>query len=111
MFVIPISDENSQAIEADLDDTIYYIVINWNESAQAWEMGVRDSGYDLLITGIRMVPMFPLLKQFKYPELPPGELAVYDYTLTQSRRIPRDGFVTQRYMLVYHTKEEMLNAV
>lgn len=107
MFVIPLIDQNSQAIESDLDDTVYYIVINWNESAQAWEMGVRDSGYNLLITGIRMVPMYPLLQQFKYPELPPGELIVHDYTLTQSRRIPRNGFQTQRYMLVYYTKEDI----
>lgn len=111
MFVLQMADQNSQAIEADLDDVVYYIVVNWNESGQAWEMGVRDSAYNLLVTGIRMVPMYPLLRQFKYAELPAGELIVHDYTLTQSKRIPRDGFMTERYMLVYYTREDLLNAV
>lgn len=108
MFVLEIADENSQAIEATLDDIVYYIVINWNESGQAWEMGVRDSAYNMVICGIRMVPFYPLLRQFKYTEMPDGELVVHDYTLNKSNRIPRDGFVLGRYELVYYTRDELL---
>lgn len=108
MFVLEIADQNSQAIEATLDDTVYYIIINWNESGQAWEMGVRDSAYNMLIDGIRIVPEYPLLKQFKYAEMPPGEIAIHDYTLTGSNRIPRDGFALGRYEMVYYTRDDLL---
>jgi len=108
MFVLEIADQNSQAIEANLDDLIYYVVINWNESGQAWEMGIRDSAYRMLVSGIRMVPEFPLLRQFKYPEVPPGDLLIHDYTLTHNTRIPRDGFALGRYELVYYTRDDIL---
>lgn len=108
MFVLEMSNANSQALEATLDDIVYYIVINWNESGQAWEMGVRNSAYRLLLTGVRMVPEFPLLRQFKYAEIPPGELVIHDYTLTKSQRVPRDGFQLGRYQLVYYTAEDLL---
>lgn len=108
MFVVELMDANSQAIEATLDDVLYYIIVNWNESAQSWQMGIRDSAYNLLIDGIRMVPNFPLLTQFKYAEVPDGELIIHDYTLTKSQRIPRDGFLLERYELVYYTVDDIV---
>jgi|SRR5580765_7125054 len=108
MFSLELVDVNSQAIEATLDDVLYYIIVNWNETAQAWEMGVRDSAYNLLVTGIRMVPEYPLLRQFKYTEVPDGELVIHDYTLNASQRIPRDGFKLLRYELVYYTAVDLL---
>lgn len=39
-FVINIADLNSQAVEATLDDVLFFIILNWN---QKWRiLDVRD---------------------------------------------------------------------
>ena len=39
-------------------------------------MSVRDLDRQLLVSGIRIVPLYPLLQQVRRPELPPGEIGV-----------------------------------
>lgn len=108
MFVLEVADLNSQAIEATLDDDVYYIVLNWNESSQHWTMNLRNSGYRTLVNGIALVPEYFLLKQFRYPDMPPGELIVFDYTISKTQAISRDGFLLGRYELVYVSRDEIL---
>jgi Domain of unknown function (DUF6983) len=109
-FVLEVVDTNSQAIESTLDDVLYYIVIDWNDTFQSWEMGIRNSAYQTLIDGISLVPNFPLLRQFKYPDLPPGELLVQNVHWT-SGPIPRDGFASGEYELIYFTAEDLLGVI
>ena len=56
MISLAVSDLNSQAIEAILDDELFYIILDWNDSGQYWEIGVRNSAYQTLVDGISMVP-------------------------------------------------------
>ena len=108
-FVLEVADLNSQAIEATLDEILYYIVLNWNESGQYWTMAIRNSAYVTLINDISMSANFPLTRQFRYADMPPGELFVQTYNF-RSGPIPRDGFVTGRYQLVYYTQQDLLIA-
>lgn len=108
MFVLEVQDWNSQAIEATLDDVLYYIVLDWNESAQSWSMAIKNSSYILLIDGIALVPNYPLTWQFRYEEMPKGEL----YVFTNAYRngpIPRDGFSSGFYEFVYVTEQELID--
>lgn len=107
--LLEVHDWNSQAIEATLDGILYYIVLDWNESGQYWSIAIRNSAYRTLIDGISLVPNYPLTYQFRYGDMPPGELMVQTRHATNGP-IPRDGFATGIYELVYTTEEEMIEA-
>lgn len=112
MQAIGVADLNSQAIEATLDDILFYIILNWNESGGYWTMGIRNSGYQTIVNNIYLAPNYPLLRQFKYSDLPPGELGVGSNRL-RNGPIPRDGFVSGEYQFIYTTAQELriLNAL
>jgi hypothetical protein len=106
-FVLNVADLNSQAIEATLDNTLFYIILDWNESGQYWTMAIRNSAYVTLIDGISISANYPLTYQFRYADMPAGDLMATsaDY---RSGPIPRDGFATGRYQLVYQTQQDLL---
>jgi len=107
MILLPVADLNSQAIECVLDDLLYYIILDWNDSGAYWEMGIRNSAYRTLVDGICVAPNYPLLKQFKYPDMPRGELQVVHVGYINGPP-GRNGFVTGEYNLIYTTQEELL---
>jgi hypothetical protein len=100
MYSLNLIDANSQAIEAVLDNELFYIVLNWNDSNHSWSMDLRNSSYEALIFGIAVVPNYPLLWQFRYRAMPEGELFVAS---DQDRNgpVPRDGFSSGKYELIY----------
>jgi hypothetical protein len=107
-YILEVADLNSQAIESTLDEILYYIVINWNESGQYWTMGIRNSAYETVIDGISLSANFPLTRQFRYSDMPPGELVVQS-RYPRSGPIPRDGFSSGRYELVYYTQQDLFD--
>jgi hypothetical protein len=100
MFIIDVQDLNSQSLEAQLDNLIFYIVLDWNDTGQYWTMSIRNSAYVTVIDGISVSANYPLTWQFRYSDMPPGELQVLsnDY---RDGPIPRDGFSSGLYQLVY----------
>lgn len=107
MFIIQVADLNSQSIEVELDGLIFYIVLNWNDSGQYWHMSIRNSSYQNLVNGISISANYPLTWQFRYSDMPPGELQV----LSEYQRngpVPRDGFSSGKYQLVYQTYAELV---
>ena len=76
MFTIGVADLNSQAIEATLDDTLFYIIMNWNQSGGYWTMSIRNSAYQTIIESISVSANYPLTYQFRYSDMPLGDLWV-----------------------------------
>ena len=107
MFTVNVADLNSQAIEAVLDDTLFYIILDWNESGQYWIMSIRNSAYRTLIDGSSVSANYPLTYQFRYSDMPAGELIAASANY-RSGPIPRDGFSTGRYQLIYYTQQDLL---
>jgi hypothetical protein len=107
MMQVEVMDWNSQAIEATLDGTLFYLVLNWNESARYWVLGIRNSAYRLMISGISLVTNYPLLYQFRYADMPAGDLFVANANL-QTGPVDRDAFTSGRNLLVYMTEQEFL---
>jgi len=110
MIVLTISDLNSQAIEAILDDELFYIIIDWNDSGQYWEMGIRNSAYQTLVDGIAMVPNYPLLYQFRYADMPKGDFQLVRANYDNDPPT-RDELVTTKYELVYMTRADILGMI
>jgi len=108
MIQLIVQDLNSQAIEAILDDELYYIILDWNDTGQYWEFGIRNYAYRTLVDGICVVPNYPLLIQFQYSDLPPGDLQCVNVADVDGPP-PRDGFGSGNFILVYTTREEVLN--
>lgn len=111
MILMPIADLNSQSIEAVLDDELYFIILNWNESGQYWDLSIRNSAYITVVDSICAAPNYPLLAQFQYPDMPPGDLQIVCLNDVNGPP-PRDGFTRGIYQLIYATRQEILaNAV
>ena len=107
MLLLPVADVNSQSIEAVLDDELFYIILDWNDTCQYWEMGIRNSAFVTLVDGICVVPNYPLLRQFHYPDLPLGELQVVVIEDVNGPP-PRSGFFsTGHWQLIYITAAEL----
>jgi len=108
VFVLEVIDANSQAIEATLYDILYYIILDWNESGQYWTMSIRNSAYETLINGISISANYPLTYQFRYSDMPPGEIMVAT-SHYRSGPVPRDGFSSGRYQLIYQTQQDLFD--
>ena len=108
MRLIPVVDMNSQAIESVLDNTLYYIILDWNETSQYWELGIRNSAYQTLVDGVCVVPNYPLLQQFKFRDMPRGDIQCV-YTNNVNVPPPRDGFVTGNFELIYLEAQDLLD--
>ena len=107
MFVIPVQDLNSQSLEAELDGIIFYIILNWNDSGGYWTMSIRNSAYQTLISGISVSANYPLTWQYRYEDMPPGELQVLS-EYYRSGPVPRDGFSSGIYTLVYQEYSDLV---
>jgi hypothetical protein len=107
MILIEVMDSNSQALEVILDDELFYIVLNWNSTNENWTMDIRNSAYQELIYGVSLVPNYPLLQQFRYSQLPIGQLFV-GTAKDRNGPIPRDGFISGNYELTYMTRDEVI---
>jgi hypothetical protein len=107
-YTFPVADANSQAIEAVLDEILFYIVLDWNESAQYWTMAIRNASYATLVDGISVSANYPLTWQFRYQDMPPGELWVLSANY-RNGPVPRDGFTSGRYQLTYQTVADLID--
>lgn len=83
---ISLIDSNDMLIEAQLSDSVYYIGMSWNEEAQQWVMSLRDLNQEVLISGIAVVPNWPMLYQIRRPDFPPGELIAFTPKFTEIKR-------------------------
>jgi hypothetical protein len=106
MIFLETYDWNSQSIEAVLDGDLFYLVLNWNETGRNWTLGIRNASYRYIITGLSLVPNYPLTWQFRYYGMPAGELFVLSPRF-RNGPIPRDAFTSNQYFLTYFTEAEL----
>ena len=104
MMQIGIIDANDMLIEAELDGTLYYIGLSWNQEGQLWTFSIRDLNREVLTSGISVVPRWPLLMQVRRPELPPGEIAVEIMT---GKKLGRKSFVDGSAYMYYFSPEDL----
>ena len=104
MIMLPVIDANDMLIEMTLDDRPFYIGMGWNETGQMWVMNVRDLNKQVLVTGIAAVALWPLLRQVRRPELPPGEFII---GLGRGKTLGRRSFANSDAVLVYFEADEV----
>lgn len=98
--IFPI-DANDQIIEAQLDGGVFNLGLSWNEEGQLWTLSIRDLNLSYLVSGIAVVPNWPLLSQFRQPSFPVGEIAVYaPHGVRLNRNSFKDGIAYMAYFEV-----------
>ncbi|WP_028353434.1 phage baseplate plug family protein [Bordetella petrii] len=107
MITIPVIDANDSLTEVELEGGTYFLRLSWNSEADLWVLGIENANNEVIIAGIALVPDTPLLAQYRYLPLPPGEIVALapDRRNTISREALPSGDVT----LVYVTAQEVVS--
>ena len=110
MLKIPMYDANDFVLSVTLDGKVWRLHFSWNDRAALWSMEIRNSSDVTLIRGIRCVPNYPLINQYRRPTLPPGEFicTVLDDSYTS---ICRYDFVNGKATLTYIPEVEFNAAI
>lgn len=99
--VLPLFDNPYYTYSIDIDNEAMEFTFRWNERAEQWMMTIADSGGDVILRNIPLVPAYPLLKQFSLERpvgdiflIPVGESEIYE-------PIPDPRRVFETHFLIY----------
>lgn len=73
MIEIGLIDANDFVVSATLSAVVYKLHLAWNDTSKNWTLSIMDNLNDI-VSGITIVPNFPLLSQYKRHGTPRGEL-------------------------------------
>lgn len=105
MVTIPFAEFPAFTEEINLDNNPYRFSFNWNTRGEYWSLSTLDRDLVQLLSGIKLVMDFELLRRFPGRNTPPGELYVIDPS-GQLDRVSRDDF-QDKVSLVYMTEAEV----
>lgn len=109
MIVIPSFQDVSArtSFDIELDLSIYHLKFAWNSRESSWYMTIQDQDEIDILTGIKMVPNYLLLDQYKYlPGLPPGDFFLFDLNQIPENEQPDFDNLGKRYQLLYIIEAE-----
>lgn len=64
--------------QTELDSAVYTFDFDWNAREGAWYLSIADIDGVPIRSGLRLVPNWPLLRNLRHTQRPPGELIVLD---------------------------------
>ena len=102
--IIPIRDNPNYTLSIELEGAVYRIGVLYNARNDFWSLTLWDNNDILLVAGVKIVPNYPLLYNFKNELLPSGDL--YCQVSDINVNITRDSFVTRDAVLLYISNEE-----
>jgi len=93
---------SDQTADITLDDLPYTIRVLWNERFGYWSLSINERDGEPILTNIKMVAMYPLVKRYKRLKMR-GEL----YFVHRGGKTYRPGFddVGGEYGLFYYWDE------
>lgn len=112
MISLPFFQEASArfSYQINLEGTIFTLFFDWNERNESWYMSILDGeGVNNILVGIRLVPGYSLLKQYRGTAgIPEGEFLIVDNQSDNDGVIEYDNIgVGARFVLIYSTQEEI----
>ncbi len=110
MQTIQLPNLNDFVVAVTLDGTPFRLHLAWNDRAGLWTLEIRDAANVPIVAGVRCVPNWPLLRQYRRPQLPPGELVCVSQS-DKTVAIGRQDFVTGKIKLVYVPEVEVDGAI
>lgn len=106
MIEITFADQNDQIVEANLDGTIFYVHLAWNESGQLFTIGLQTAEGDTLIDGVTLVAGFPLFYRLRQPFMPLGDLLLIS---DGNAELTRQSFVNKTAHLMYVSESDLID--
>lgn len=90
-----------------LDGRDYTLRFAWNQREGRWYLTLLDAEDNLLVSGVKIVSNWPLLRYYQYdPDVPPGELMAQDATGDNSPPGFDEMGIGNRVELVYFAQVE-----
>jgi hypothetical protein len=110
MEIITFLDTPSFTEKVTLDGTSYVLAFKWNSRYEFWTMSFLDNLRNELISGIKLVKSYELIRQYSGRGLPPGELYAFDVAGQESKRnrIQYQDFFNDIVRLTYFSEDEVL---
>lgn len=106
IFTIPTSTTQAHYRQATaLDGEDYVLRFQWNARAGGWFLELADADGVPIVSGVRIVADFPLLRRVTDPRRPPGELIAAD--LSGQALDPGFAELGERVVLTYLDAEEV----
>lgn len=73
---LPKSDQTLIRMTPTLDGASYGFTFDWNSRVDRWSLRISDIDGNVLVAGIKLVPMFPLLRNVSADNRPKGEMFI-----------------------------------
>ena len=86
----------------ELDGALFSFAMRWNDRDAAWYMSIADSLGVLIVSGVRVVPGWDLLRRSVDPRRPQGAIVAVD---TTGGGMPGLTDLGARVLLVYDSDE------
>jgi hypothetical protein len=110
MVVLPTFQDRSARFSYDIElaGELFRLFFSWNARETSWYMDIQDQNENNILTGIKMVPMYQLLRQYRaYATLPDGDFMLWDLRQdSDNSNVNFDNF-GKRYQLLFVSREEI----
>ena len=108
MFIVPTFQDVSSRyiIETELNNEVFRLLFDWNARAECWYMDIRNQDDENILTNIKLVPDYVLIRQYSNDDLPKGDFYVADQEDSDEKIITFDNFGI-RFNLLFFTEEEL----
>lgn len=88
-----------------LEGTRYKFQMDWNEREGAWYMTLYQENGTRIVSGLRVVPDWPMLRKVADSAAPPGDVSFVD--TSGEGRGPGRNDIGERVVATYFTAEEL----
>jgi hypothetical protein len=103
ILAVPISNNADAEQVTSFEGVEYTIRTRYNQREDAYYIDIGDTSGALLLAGVKLVPQRGLIRRYRNPELPPGELYVY----SADGETPRRDAFGDSATLWYITSDEL----
>ena len=103
METIELLADDDYFVQVLLEGKLYFLYMSWNSEARYWTMAIRDYNKNILASGLKVVPNFPLIGRYYIEGMPPGEFVA----ISKSTEIAQSDFVDGYAEMVYVTEAEL----
>ena len=103
METIELYADDDYFVQTLLEGKLYYLHMSWNSEAEFWTMAIRDFNRMLLVSGLKVVPNYPLISRYFIDGMPPGEFVA----ISKSAIIAQSDFLDGYAEMVYVPEAEL----
>ena len=103
MVIISVPKMNDSMSSITIDKKVYVLRFTYNETGDYWNFGIYDSFQNPIVAMTKIVPNFPLMHFYTYPELPDVVFCAF----SNNDRIGRNDFWDGTATFAYLTSDEL----